>query len=155
MWDECNCAVVWAFFGIAFLWNSNENWHFPVLWPLLSFPHLQTYWVQHSLLSLDSLDPVTLSYLSLTPTAGAGAGGRGPSGGGGYRFQSQSCWGQRSAAVTFDLKVKTAPQTASINISILSSQQPILGTVSFAKYLWMKVLCYWLDSFTHTVSNFH
>ena len=21
MWDECNCAVVWAFFGIAFLWN--------------------------------------------------------------------------------------------------------------------------------------
>ena len=22
MWDECNCAVVWAFFGIAFLWTS-------------------------------------------------------------------------------------------------------------------------------------
>ena len=21
MWDECNCVVVWAFFGIAFLWN--------------------------------------------------------------------------------------------------------------------------------------
>ena len=21
MWDECNCAVVWAFFGIAFLWD--------------------------------------------------------------------------------------------------------------------------------------
>ena len=20
VWDECNCAVVWAFFGIAFLW---------------------------------------------------------------------------------------------------------------------------------------
>ena len=20
MWDECNCAVVWAFFGIAFVW---------------------------------------------------------------------------------------------------------------------------------------
>ena len=20
MWDECNCAVVWAFFGITFLW---------------------------------------------------------------------------------------------------------------------------------------
>ena len=28
MWDECNCAVVWAFFGIAFLWNWNENWCF-------------------------------------------------------------------------------------------------------------------------------
>ena len=32
MWDERNCAVVWAFFGIAFLWNWNENWSFPVLW---------------------------------------------------------------------------------------------------------------------------
>ena len=21
MWDECNCAVVWAFFGMAFLWD--------------------------------------------------------------------------------------------------------------------------------------
>ena len=39
MWDECNCAVVWAFFGIAFLWDWNENWPFPVLWPLLSFPN--------------------------------------------------------------------------------------------------------------------
>ena len=37
MWDECNCAVVWTFFGIAFLWDWNENWPFPVLWPLLSF----------------------------------------------------------------------------------------------------------------------
>ena len=25
MWDECNCVVVWALFGIAFLWNWNEN----------------------------------------------------------------------------------------------------------------------------------
>ena len=33
VWDECNCVVVWAFFGIAFLWDWNENWHFPVLWP--------------------------------------------------------------------------------------------------------------------------
>ena len=39
VWDECNCAVVWAFFGIAFLWDWNENWPFPVLWPLLSFPN--------------------------------------------------------------------------------------------------------------------
>ena len=21
MWDECNCVVVWAFFGVAFLWD--------------------------------------------------------------------------------------------------------------------------------------
>ena len=25
VWDECNCAVVWSFFGIASLWNWNEN----------------------------------------------------------------------------------------------------------------------------------
>ena len=24
VWDECNCAIVWAFCGIAFLWNWNE-----------------------------------------------------------------------------------------------------------------------------------
>ena len=40
MWDECNCALVWAFFGIAFLRDWNENWPFPVLWPLLCFPNL-------------------------------------------------------------------------------------------------------------------
>ena len=47
MWDECNYAVVWAFFGIAFLWDWNENWPFPVLWLLLSLPNLLSYWVQH------------------------------------------------------------------------------------------------------------
>ena len=47
MWDECNCAVVWIFFGIAFFWDWYENWPFPVLWPLLSFPKLLAYWVQH------------------------------------------------------------------------------------------------------------
>ena len=47
VWDEGNCVVVWAFFGIAFLWDWNENWPFPVLWPLLSFPTLLAYWVQH------------------------------------------------------------------------------------------------------------
>ena len=31
MWHECNCVVVWTFFGIAFLWDWNENWPFPVL----------------------------------------------------------------------------------------------------------------------------
>ena len=47
VWDECNCVVVWAFFGIAFLWDWNENRPFPVLWLLLSFPNLLAYWVQH------------------------------------------------------------------------------------------------------------
>ena len=47
VWAECNCAVVWAFFGIAFLWDWSENWFFLVLWPLLSFPNLLAYWVQY------------------------------------------------------------------------------------------------------------
>ena len=47
MWDECNCAVVLTFVGIAFLCNWNENWPFPVLWPLPSFPNLLTYWEKH------------------------------------------------------------------------------------------------------------
>ena len=42
MWNECNCVVVWAFFGIAFLWDWNKNWPFPVLWLLLSFLNLLT-----------------------------------------------------------------------------------------------------------------
>ena len=47
VWDECSCAVVWTFFGIAFLWDWNENWPFSVLWPLLSFPNLLAYWVHY------------------------------------------------------------------------------------------------------------
>ena len=47
VWDEWNCVVVWAFFGIAFLRDWNANWPFAVLWPLLSFPNLLAYWVQH------------------------------------------------------------------------------------------------------------
>ena len=57
--DECNCVIVWTFFAlplqkafalplhwafIAFLWDWNENWPFPVL---LSFSDLLAYWVQH------------------------------------------------------------------------------------------------------------
>ena len=47
LWDESNCEVLWTFFGVAFLWDWNENWPFPVLWPLLSLPNLLAYWVQH------------------------------------------------------------------------------------------------------------
>ena len=35
--------IVWALFGIAFPWDWNENWPFPVLWQLLSFPNLLAY----------------------------------------------------------------------------------------------------------------
>ena len=49
MWDECNCAVVWAFFGIAFLWIGMKSdlfqscghcwvfqicWHIDCTWPI-------------------------------------------------------------------------------------------------------------------------
>ena len=30
VWNNCNCVVVRTLFGIAFLWDWNENWHFPV-----------------------------------------------------------------------------------------------------------------------------
>ena len=52
MWDECNCVVVWTFFGIAFLWDWNENWPFPVLWPIMSF---QICWhIEYSILTTSS-----------------------------------------------------------------------------------------------------
>ena len=33
--------------SLSILWDWNENRPFPVLWPLLSFPNLLAYWVQH------------------------------------------------------------------------------------------------------------
>ena len=46
-WDACNCMIGWTFIGIAFLLDWNENWPFPALWPLMSFPNLMTYWMHH------------------------------------------------------------------------------------------------------------
>ena len=43
MWDECNCAVVWIFFGIALFCICNEHWPFLIPWPLMSFPNLLAY----------------------------------------------------------------------------------------------------------------
>ena len=57
VWDDCNCAVVLAFFVIAFLGDWNDNWCFPVLWPLLSFPNLLACWMHaapHGLWNLSS-----------------------------------------------------------------------------------------------------
>ena len=47
MWNEYNYVVVWTFFGIALLWDRNENWPFPVLWPLQSSPNLLAFCMQH------------------------------------------------------------------------------------------------------------
>ena len=68
MWDESNCAVVWISFGIAFLWDWNENWPFPALWPLVSFPNLLTYWVQH-FHSIIFQDLKQLNWNSITSTS--------------------------------------------------------------------------------------
>jgi len=68
VWDQWNCAVAWAFFGIAFLWGCNENWPFPVLWPLLSFPNLLAYWVQH-FHSIIFQDLKQLNWNSITSTS--------------------------------------------------------------------------------------
>ena len=46
VWDECDCAVVWAFLALPFF-RIGMKTPFPVLWPLLSFPNLLAYWVQH------------------------------------------------------------------------------------------------------------
>ena len=45
IWKGCNFTVVRTFLGIVLLWDWNENWPFSVLWSLLSFSNLLTYWV--------------------------------------------------------------------------------------------------------------
>ena len=53
--------------GIALLWDRNENWPFPVLWLLLSFPNLLAYWVQHynSIIFWNSSAEIALSVVML------------------------------------------------------------------------------------------
>ena len=68
VWYECNRVVVRTFFGITFLWDWNENWPFPVLWPLLSFPNLLAYWVQH-FQSIIFQDLKQLNWNSITSTS--------------------------------------------------------------------------------------
>ena len=50
--DWSDLAYHRAFFGSAFLLDWNENWPFPDLWLLLSFPNLPAYFVQpfHSII---------------------------------------------------------------------------------------------------------
>ena len=68
MCDECNCGIVWACFGIAFLWNWNwkENWPFPVQATdeFLSFIVLIFVW-NVPLVSLIFLAITSLSHLTV------------------------------------------------------------------------------------------
>ena len=42
MWDEPSCTVIWAFFGIALLWDWNKNWPFPLSIRSSKFSHICT-----------------------------------------------------------------------------------------------------------------
>ena len=72
LWDECNCAVVWALFGIAFLWDWNENWPFPVLQPIKIQTSLKAQSVEHAL-SIRPAGPDVLGPLSGADCACAAA----------------------------------------------------------------------------------
>ena len=65
MGNEGNCAVVWTFFGIALLWDWNEYWPFPVLWPLLNFPNFLAYYMQHLQHHLLGFEIAQLEFLHL------------------------------------------------------------------------------------------
>ena len=45
--DEYSCLMVRTFFSTTLLGNWDEDWPFPVLWPLLGLPGLLTYWMQY------------------------------------------------------------------------------------------------------------
>ena len=57
VWDECNCAVVWTFFGITFLSDWDENWRFSSPVATAEFSKfigvLSTAFSQHHLLGLE------------------------------------------------------------------------------------------------------
>ena len=42
VWDECNCVVVWTFFGIAFLWDWNES----IICPKFFLPFFILPWLR-------------------------------------------------------------------------------------------------------------
>ena len=71
MWDEYNCAVVGAFFGIAFLWYWNKNRPFPVSVATAEFSKfadiLNAALSQHQLLEFETaqLEFCHLHYLCL------------------------------------------------------------------------------------------
>ena len=47
MGDDCNCLMVSTFFSTTLFGNWDNDWPFPILWPLLGLPDLLMYWMQH------------------------------------------------------------------------------------------------------------
>ena len=69
--DECNCAVVWTFLGIAFLWDWNENWSFPYFWAPKSLQMVTVVIKRHLLLerkAMTNLDSMLKSRHITLPT---------------------------------------------------------------------------------------
>ena len=54
--------------SLSILWPWNENWPFPGLWPLLSFPNFLAYWAQH-FHSIILQDLKELHWQSITSTS--------------------------------------------------------------------------------------
>ena len=42
MGDECSCLIISTLFGTTLSGDWDEDWPFPVLWPLLGLPELLT-----------------------------------------------------------------------------------------------------------------
>ena len=47
VWDECNSAIVWTFFGTDFLWDWNEKLPYPDCVHCWVFQILLAYWLLH------------------------------------------------------------------------------------------------------------
>ena len=67
VWDECNCVVVWTSFGIAFLWDWNENWLFQSCGHCWVF---QSCWhIEYSTFTASSFRIWKLNWNSITSTS--------------------------------------------------------------------------------------
>ena len=68
LWDKCNSVVVDTFLALPSFEIGMKKWAFPVLWPLLSFPNLLAYWLQH-FHSIIFQDLKQLNWNSITSTS--------------------------------------------------------------------------------------
>ena len=77
VWNECNCAVVWAFFSIAFLWDWNETdlfqscghcWVFQICWHIeYSTLTASSFWIWNS--SAEILSPLLALFVVMLSKA--------------------------------------------------------------------------------------
>ena len=77
MWDECDCAVVWTFFGIAFLWigmktdlfqSGGHCWVFQICWHIeCSTFTVSSFWIWNSSAGIPS--PQIALFVVMLPKA--------------------------------------------------------------------------------------